>query len=80
MVRFTAKQLEILRCVAADGIRGEWRHNDGWVFSGPDKAHTATVLALSAKALITISYSETTARVSLAPRGRELLAQQQGAA
>lgn len=79
MIKFTAKQLEVLRCVAADGIRGEWRHNDGWVFLGPDKAHTATVLALSAKALVSIEYRNDTARVSLAPRGRDLLSQQQGA-
>lgn len=67
----TAKQIQALRLVADQKITGQ-PIKYAWRFTDHYDTYTAAVMALSAKALVTITYYRTVAGVDLTERGRAI--------
>jgi hypothetical protein len=72
MPKLTLKQIEALRLVKQGSIRRTWIKS-GWQFTDGAIARTAAVMALSAKALVTIPQTDC-GFVDLTERGREIAA------
>jgi hypothetical protein len=69
----SAKQVHSLRLIADWQITGRIDENGFPCFSDGSTACTAAVMALSAKALVTLTITKDTASVALNERGRKIL-------